>query len=99
MTSANGSPGIIKAGKTGLDRWQQDAVDVLSDALEEALKGRVTAVALVVCMDDGIATNLCGKNGGALNLGCDDLKRKILGSMFGGDERGAGSRIVRPSAR
>ena len=92
MVVGNGSPGgIIRPGGK-LDRWQQDAVDVLSDALEEALKGRVSAVAIVVCMDDGIATNMSGKNGGALNLGLDDLKGKIRDAMFG-DQREA--RVMR----
>ena len=95
--TANGGR-IIQPSSTKLDRWQQDAVDVLKDAYEEALKGRISAVAIVVCMDDGIATNMCGKNGGALNLGCDDLKRKIHAAMFG-DERGAGSRVLRSGAR
>lgn len=46
------------------------------------MKGRINSVALVVCMDGGIATVMAGKNGGALNIGCDDLKRKIHASMF-----------------
>jgi hypothetical protein len=65
-----------------LDDSQQACLDVLADALEEAQKGRITSVALVVCMDDGIATVMAGKNGGALNIGCDDLKMKIHAAMF-----------------
>lgn len=65
-----------------LDDMQQACVDLLTDALEEAMKGRITSVAIVVCMDQGIATVMAGKNGGALNIGCDDLKKKIHAAMF-----------------
>ena len=68
--------------KAVLNKNQQDCVDVLTDALDEALKGRIGSVALVVCMDDGIATVMAGTNGVALNIGCDDLKHKIHGAMF-----------------
>lgn len=80
-TTINGSAGVLRA--SGLDDMQQACVDLLSDALEEATKGRITSVAIVVCMDDGIATVMAGKNGGALNIGCDDLKMKIHAAMFG----------------
>lgn len=65
-----------------LDQYKQNCVDVLTDALEEAVKGRVSSVALVVCMDEGIATVMAGKNGAALNIGCDDLKQKIHAEIF-----------------
>lgn len=73
---------IIRPNPLGLGEMEQSCVDLLSDALEEALKGRINSVALVVCMDDGIATVMAGRNGGALNIGCDDLKHKIHASMF-----------------
>jgi hypothetical protein len=75
------SPIIFPATKP-LDEAQQNCVDILTDALEEAVKGRISSVALVVCMDEGIATVMGGKNGGALNIGCDDLKMKIHAAMF-----------------
>ena len=78
MTS---SPIIFPPTKP-LAEGQQACVDVLTDALEEAVKGRINSVALVVCMDGGIATVMAGKNGGALNIGCDDLKHKIHAAMF-----------------
>lgn len=77
---ANGIPLIGQIPSLGKN--QQACVDVLSDALEEAMKGRISSVALVVCMDDGIATVMAGTNGGALNIGCDDLKHKIHAEMF-----------------
>lgn len=73
---------IILPQKAPLNADQKGCVDVLTDALEEAIKGRISSVALVVCMDEGIATVMQGKNGGALNIGCDDLKMKIHAAMF-----------------
>jgi hypothetical protein len=68
--------------KPQFDESQQGCIDVFTDALEEAMKGRITSCAIVACMDDGIATVMAGKNGGALNIGCDDLKMKIHAAMF-----------------
>lgn len=65
-----------------LNEMQQACVDLLTDALEEAMKGRISSVAIVVCMDDGIGTNMAGTNGVALNIGCDKLKREILEAIF-----------------
>lgn len=76
----NGSPFLSAA--PNLPPENKQCVELLSDALEEAVKGRISSVAIVVCMDDGIATVMAGKNGGALNIGCDDLKKKIHAAMF-----------------
>jgi hypothetical protein len=78
----NGQPTPLLSTKPVLGDMQQACVDLLSDALEEAIKGRISSCAIVVCMDDGIATVMAGKNGGALNIGCDDLKQKIHAAMF-----------------
>jgi hypothetical protein len=79
-----------------LDESQEACVSLLADALEEASKGRISSVAVVVCMDDGIATVMAGKNGGALNIGCDDLKMKIHAAMFeDGNVAKKPSKIVR----
>lgn len=77
----NGTP-LIHPAKAPLSEFQQACVELLSDALEEAVKGRISSAAIVVCMDDGIATVMAGKNGAALNIGCDDLKKKIHAAMF-----------------
>lgn len=77
----NGISPIIGA-KPALNEMQQACVDMLSDALEEAIKGRISSIAIVVCMDDGMATVMAGSNGAALNIGCDDLKKKIHAAMF-----------------
>lgn len=81
MTSVNGTVPLIGA-KPPLDEMQQNCVEVLSDALDEAMKGNITSVALVVCMTDGIATIMAGTNGLALNIGCDRLKREIYAAIF-----------------
>jgi hypothetical protein len=75
-------PTLITQGPQVLEPMQQACVDVLTDALEEAIKGRISSVALVVCMDDGIGTTMAGMNGLALNIGCDDLKKKIHEAIF-----------------
>lgn len=91
----NGSS-ILSVAPPVLDGMQQACVDLLSDALEEAVKGRISAVAIVVCMDEGIATVMAGKNGAALNIGCDDLKHKIHAAMFDdGNVAGRKAKILR----
>ena len=92
----NNGATIIRPEKPAFDEMQQGCIDLLSDALEEAMKGRITSVAIVVCMDNGIATVMAGKNGGALNIGCDDLKKKIHAAMFeDGNVASKKSNIVR----
>lgn len=81
MAAVNGTVPLISATPP-LDDMRKACVELLADALEEATKGRIRAVAIVVCMDDGIATVMAGKDGGALNVGCDDLKHKIHAAMF-----------------
>ncbi len=79
--SVNGTVPLISATPP-LDEMRKACVELLADALEEATKGRIKSVAIVVCMDDGIATVMAGKDGAALNIGCDDLKNKIHAAMF-----------------
>lgn len=81
MSQTNGS-GVLLHATPPLDEMRQSCVELLADALEEATKGRIRAVAIVVCMDDGMATVMAGKDGAALNIGCDDLKKKIHAAMF-----------------
>lgn len=75
-------PTLITQGPPLLEPMQQACVDVLTDALEEAIKGRISSVALVVCMDDGIGTTMAGTKGLALNIGCDKLKNEIREAIF-----------------
>lgn len=64
-----------------LDDNQQDCVNVLAEALREAQDGRVFACALVLCMEKGFAHAAAGTRASELNLGLDDLKRKILDAV------------------
>lgn len=73
---------LLTPNGSGLNEAQEACIELLSDALEEASKGRISSVAIVVCMDDGLATVMAGHQGAALNIGCDDLKRKIHAAMF-----------------
>jgi hypothetical protein len=77
-------PKFINGSSIGavLDAEQQQCVEALTDALDEAMKGRISSLALVVCMDDGMAPILCGKNAGGLNLGLDQLKEQIRCAIF-----------------
>ena len=81
MVMSNANPTTLSP-TFGLSEDQKACVEVLADALEMANVGRISSVAIVVCLDDGIATVIAGKNGGALNVGCDDLKHKIHASIF-----------------
>lgn len=81
MATTNGA-GVLLPAKLPLDESRQACVELLADALEEATKGKIKSVAIVVCMDEGMATVMAGKDGAALNIGCDDLKKKIHAAMF-----------------
>ena len=81
MSQKNGS-GMLLSAAPPLDESRRACVDLLADALEEATRGKIKSVAIVVCMDEGMATVMAGKDGAALNIGCDDLKMKIHAAMF-----------------
>ncbi len=72
---------IIGTVKPPLDPNQVACVEMLKEALAEALEGKVSCMGLVLCLPGGWATNLVGSRPGDLNLGCDDLKRKILDAV------------------
>jgi hypothetical protein len=60
---------------------QLACIDVLRDALREAEAGNVSACAVVLCMTGGWASVVAGERAGDLNLGCDDVKKKILNAV------------------
>jgi hypothetical protein len=62
---------------------QQACVELLQDALNEAKAGNIKAAAMVICLENGWATVFAGNPPGDLNLGLDDLKRKILDAVVG----------------
>lgn len=83
-------PTIIKPH--ALTASQKSCVDALTDALEEAMKGKITSLALVVCMEDGIAPIMAGTQAGDLMLGLKRLEQNILAEIF---ERG---NVSKPSS-
>jgi len=78
-----GKPIILpgQSFRVGLDEEQQDCVEKLKEALAEAERGQVSAVAIVVCMPNGYAHLVGGRNAGQLNLGLDSCKRAILDNL------------------
>jgi hypothetical protein len=68
----------ILLSPTPLSDQQLDCIDKLAQCLEEAKKGNVFTVGIVVCMKMGFATTIGGTDAGSLNLGCDALKQRIL---------------------
>ncbi len=61
-------------------------VDLLKEALAQALEGNIKTVGVVACLDGGFATVMAGRQAADLNLGCDELKRKILDAVMEGTE-------------
>lgn len=61
-----------------LNEQQQDCLDKLQEVLDEAKRGNVYTVGIVVCMKTGFATTIGGSDAGSLNLGLDALKARIL---------------------
>ena len=82
-------------GDRKLSEDQVACVDILKEALALALEGKVHGIAMVACMDGGWATLFGGSRPGDLNLGTDDLKRKILDAVLNAPKTKATSRIVR----
>lgn len=68
---------------------QQDCVDKLREALEQAEQGKVYTCGIIVCFKKGVAAVIGGTDAGSLNLGADMLKRDILKKIEPGigDER------------
>ena len=61
---------------------QIQIVDVLKEALAEALKGQIHTMGIVLCFGDGPATRVAGRNAAALNIGLDHLKMQVLQATF-----------------
>lgn len=73
------SPIIIPKGYVDpLNDQQQDCLDKLNEVVEQAERGNVYTVGIVVCLKDGFATTIGGTDAASLNLGCDALKARIL---------------------
>lgn len=78
-----------------LSEMQVACIDLLKEALAEALEGKVFGVGIALCMDGGWATVMAGTRPGDLNLACDDLKRKILNAVTEGERPKVKSNIMR----
>lgn len=77
-------PVILDAsGKAHMSREQQEIVDMLEQTLAQAKSGAIKTVGIIACFEDGFASVAAGNMATALNLGCDDLKRKILDATAG----------------
>jgi hypothetical protein len=72
---------LIYLNPDQLSEAQQDCVDKLREALEQAEAGNIHTVGIVCCMKTGYASTLGGTNASELNLGLDSLKRKILDAV------------------
>lgn len=59
-------------------------VDLLKETLAQALEGNFSTIGIVVCMKDGFASVMSGRQAGDLNLACDDLKYKIHAAVTSG---------------
>jgi hypothetical protein len=57
---------------------QISVVDLLKEALAQALEGKISSVAVVACMPTGFAHVMAGRQAAELNLGCDAIKAEIL---------------------
>jgi hypothetical protein len=93
MTDHMNGPFIMGiAAEPLLNDTQQACVDLLREVAKEAEAGHVFGVGIVVCMDGGWASVMAGTRPGDLNLGCDDLKAKILDAVTSGN-------VARPKKR
>lgn len=70
------------AGKPLLPESEQACVDLLREILEQAEAGKIKSVAIAAVLDKGMATAMAGRDASVLNLGCDELKRKILDAVL-----------------
>ena len=57
---------------------------MLKETLAQALEGNFTTIGIVVCMQEGFASVMAGRDAGSLNLACDDLKYKIHAAVTEG---------------
>ena len=90
-------PRII-GGKPPLNEDQIAIVDLLKETLAQALEGNFTTIGIVVCMPEGFASVMSGRDAGSLNLACDDLKYKIHAAVTEGTQERASRRptILKP---
>ena len=93
-------PIIGMTGGSALNQDQIEIVDALKEALAMALEGQIHTMGIVLCLEDGSATLMGGRNAAALNIGVDHLKAKILSATFDAGakvvEKANVSKIIKP---
>jgi hypothetical protein len=86
--------------QSSLSQDQIAIVEVLKEALAQALEGKINTIGIVACFDSGFASVMGGSNAGGLNLGCDELKAKILAAVLAAGEKtvakAVASKIIKP---
>lgn len=75
---------------------QQAVVHLLEESLKEARLGHINSIAIIVCMTTGYAHVMAGRQAADLNMGCDSLKRKILGAVEDDSNRKQPRRVLHP---
>jgi hypothetical protein len=85
-------------GSSRLNEDQIAIVDLLKETLAQALEGNFSTIGIVVCMKDGFASVMSGRQAADLNLACDDLKYKIHAAVSSGTTERASRRssILKP---
>ena len=69
------------AFKPPLNEDQRAVVDLLKEALAQALEGQITSAAVIVCMKRGYAHVVAGRQASDLYMGCASLQREILDTV------------------
>jgi len=96
--AAEGEEEMTKLIGTPLSEDQAAIVDLLKEALAQALEGQIKTIGIVACMENGFATVMAGRDAGSLNLACDDLKYKIHAAVTDGTKERTSRRssILKP---
>lgn len=74
-------PAVILLNPSSLSDDQKACVEVLRQAYELALEGKISSIGVVACMKGGYAAVMGGTGAADLNLGLDDLKDQILSGV------------------
>ena len=73
-------PNIIGLKKP-LTEDQKAVVEVLKEALAQALEGEISSVAVIACMKTGYATEMAGRQASDLFMGAGSLQRRIINAV------------------
>ena len=70
-----GKPGLVGGA---LSEDQKAVIDLLKEALAQALEGNVTSVGVIACMKSGYAHVMAGRQAADLYMACGSMQREIL---------------------